>query len=82
MTTGGRAVPMNQSRNDEVVGKIFVALSQDMRQCLICDSLFPTQGAADHSTTPCYPRIKESEQDESKLDRGQAPTRLSRVASD
>jgi hypothetical protein len=31
---------MQQSRNDEVIGKIFVALSQDMRQCLICDGVF------------------------------------------
>jgi hypothetical protein len=73
---------MQQSRNDEVVGKIFVALSQDMRQCLICDRVFTTQGAADHSATPCYPQIKESEQDEGTLDRDRAPTRLSRVASD
>ncbi|MGB6734147.1 MAG: hypothetical protein WBE55_00100 [Candidatus Sulfotelmatobacter sp.] len=63
---------MQQSRNDEVVGKIFVALSQDMRQCLICDGVFPAQGAADHSATPCYPQIKESEQDESTLDQEQA----------
>jgi hypothetical protein len=34
---------MQQSRNDDVVGKIFVALSQDMRQCLICDGVFTTQ---------------------------------------
>jgi len=63
MTTGGRAVPMQQARNDEVIGKIFVALSQDMRQCLICDGVFTKQGSADHSATPCYPRTRESEQD-------------------
>jgi hypothetical protein len=73
---------MQQSRNDEMIGKIFVALIQDMRQCLICNGVFTTQGAADHSATPCYPQIKESEQDESTLDGGQAPTRHSRVASD
>jgi hypothetical protein len=55
MTTGGRAVAMQQSRNDEVVGKIFVALSQDMRQCLICDGVFTRQGAAEHADAVCHP---------------------------
>jgi hypothetical protein len=53
MTTGGRAAPMQQSRNDEVIGKIFVALSQDMRQCLICDGVFTKQGAAAHANAAC-----------------------------
>jgi hypothetical protein len=55
MTTGGGAVPMQQSRNDEVVSKIFVAVSQDMRQCLICDGVFTRQGAAEHTDAVCYP---------------------------
>ena len=55
MTIGGRSVPMQQSRNDEVAGKIFVALSQDMRQCLICDSVFTKQGAAAHANIYCRP---------------------------
>ena len=46
---------MQQSRNDEVIGKIFVALSQDMRQCLICDGVFTKQGAAAHAGTVCHP---------------------------
>ena len=46
---------MQRSRNDEVIGKIFVALGQDMRQCLICDGVFTTQGAAAHATTVCCP---------------------------
>jgi hypothetical protein len=46
---------MQQSRNDELVGKIFVALSQDMRRCLICGGVFTTQGAAAHAGTICHP---------------------------
>jgi hypothetical protein len=46
---------MQQSRNDEVIGKIFVALSQDMRQCLICNGVFTTQGAAEHARVACSP---------------------------
>jgi hypothetical protein len=37
-----------------VIGKIFVALSQDMRQCLICDVVFTKQGAAAHAGTVCH----------------------------
>ena len=55
MTNGGRAVLMQQSRNDEVIGKIFVALSQDMRQCLICDGVFTKRGAAAHTGVACRP---------------------------
>jgi hypothetical protein len=60
MTTGGRAVLMQQSRNDEVIGKIFVALSQDMRQCLICDGVFTRQGAAAHAGVACHPSNGDS----------------------
>ena len=60
MTTGGRAVLMQQSRNDEVIGKIFVALSKDMRQCLICDGVFTKQGAAAHAGAVCHPSEGDS----------------------
>ena len=63
MTTGGRAVPMQQSRNDELVGKIFVALSQDMRRCLICDGVFTKRGAAAHADAVCHPPKGNSELD-------------------
>jgi hypothetical protein len=54
---------MQQSRNDEVVGKIFVALSQDMRQCLIRDGVFTTQGAAAHAGVACLPSEGNSGRD-------------------
>jgi hypothetical protein len=63
MTNGGRAVLMQQSRNDEVIGKIFVALSQDMRQCLICDGVFTKQGSAAHADAVCHPPKGNSELD-------------------
>jgi hypothetical protein len=28
---------------------VFVALRQDMRECLICDAVFTRQGAAEHA---------------------------------
>ena len=60
MTTEGRAVLMQQSRNDEVIGKIFVVLRQDMRQCLICDGVFTRQSAAGHAGTVCHPSEGDS----------------------
>ncbi len=45
---------MQRSQNDEVIGKLFVALSQNMRQCLICDGVFTTQGAAEHARGVCH----------------------------
>jgi hypothetical protein len=51
---------MQQSRNDEVIGKIFVALGEDMRRCLICDSVFTTLGAATHAGAPCDPSKEHS----------------------
>ena len=54
MTTVSKAVTMQRSRNDEVIGKIFVALSQDMRQCLICDGVFTKQGSAAHADAVCH----------------------------
>jgi hypothetical protein len=41
-------------RSDRV-GKVFVALSQDMRQCLICDGVFTKQGSAAHADAACHP---------------------------
>ena len=61
MTTGAKTVAMQRSRNDEVIGKIFVALSQDMRRCLICDGVFTTQAAAAHAGTICCPSEGNSE---------------------
>ena len=55
MTTRSKAVAMQRSRNDEVIGKVFVALGQDMRQCLICDGVFTKQGAAAHADAVCHP---------------------------
>jgi hypothetical protein len=55
MTTEAKAGGMRRSRNDEVIGKIFVALSQDMRRCLICDGVFTKQGSAAHGGVACRP---------------------------
>ena len=60
MTTVSKAVTMQRSRNDEVIGKVFIALGNWMRQCLICDGVFTTQGAAAHAGTICHPSEGDS----------------------
>ncbi|MGA7293902.1 MAG: hypothetical protein WBW85_15310 [Terriglobales bacterium] len=54
---------MQQSRNDEVIGKIFVALGEDMRRCLICDEVFTKRGSAAHADANCHPLKTTSEFD-------------------
>jgi hypothetical protein len=39
----------------EIVGKVFVVVGPDMRQCLICDGVFTRQGAAEHTGAVCRP---------------------------
>ena len=41
--------------SDEVIGKVFIVVSQDRRQCLICDCMFTPRGAAEHAGTLCHP---------------------------
>jgi hypothetical protein len=48
---------MQQSRNDEAVGKIFAVLNQDMRQCLICERGFTRRASAEHAKVVCSPAI-------------------------
>ncbi len=47
----------------DAVGKVFAVIGQDTRQCLICDTVFTTQGAAAHAGAICHPS-------DSKLDGG------------
>jgi hypothetical protein len=42
------------TRSDQL-GKVFVALSQDMRQCLICERVFTRRAASEHAKVACHP---------------------------
>ena len=50
------------------IGKVFCAFKKHLRLCLICDEAFTARGAAEHASVACYPRTKESEDDEGTLD--------------
>jgi hypothetical protein len=43
-------------RTDQI-GKVFIALSRDLRQCLICEGVFTRRAASEHSTVLCMPGI-------------------------
>jgi hypothetical protein len=35
-------------------GKVFVALAQGMRKCLICEAMLTRQSSAEHAEVTCY----------------------------
>ncbi len=39
------------------IGKVFVVLSQDLRQCLICERVFTRRASAEHAKVVCSPAI-------------------------
>jgi hypothetical protein len=49
------------STNSEQVGKVFLALAKDLRQCLVCDELFTREAGAKHAGTTCFPNRQSSE---------------------
>jgi hypothetical protein len=49
------------STNSEQVGKVFLALATDLRQCLVCDGLFTREAGAKHAITLCYPPTKSEQ---------------------
>ena len=51
---------MKKDASVDVVGKVFIAVSQDVRRCLICESLFTRKGAALHTRTICRPSAGDS----------------------
>lgn len=43
--------------DDETVGKVFVALADCIRKCLICEKVFSRQASFEHSKFPCHPPV-------------------------
>ena len=44
----------DSTRTDEI-GKVFIALAQGVRKCLICDGMFTRRASAKHAKVACYP---------------------------
>ena len=56
MTTNDQSSRSTDVTDDDVVGKIFIALADDMRQCVTCEKVFPRNQSFEHSNFPCYPK--------------------------
>ena len=44
----------DRSGQDDQIGKVFFAVSSDVRQCLVCGKLFSRKAAAEHAEVDCY----------------------------
>jgi len=53
ITTGDQFSRGAATMSADRIGKVFVALAQDVRKCLICDGVF-TRTAAEHAGVVCY----------------------------
>jgi hypothetical protein len=43
-------------RTDQI-GKVFIVVGQELRQCLICEGVFTRQASSEHSMVLCMPVI-------------------------
>ena len=50
--------PVGTFAHGDRIGKVFLVINQDLRQCLICDGVFPREAAAEHAGTVCFPSPK------------------------
>jgi len=41
--------------HDDQIGKVFVAVGRDIRQCLVCEELFTPRAAREHAKIACRP---------------------------
>jgi hypothetical protein len=41
------------SLHTERIGKVFVAVGQNVRQCLVCEQLFTRRAASEHANVAC-----------------------------
>ena len=57
---------MHEGNSADVVGKVFIAVSQDVRRCLICESLFTRKSASEHTRIICHPPAGDSGFDRGK----------------
>jgi len=43
----------NEQGSTDQIGKVFRAVSRDVRQCLVCEQLFTRQAASEHALVNC-----------------------------
>ena len=42
------------TRTDQI-GKVFICVGKNVRQCLVCEQLFTRRAAAGHANVACHP---------------------------
>jgi hypothetical protein len=47
---------VGSARTDKI-GKVFTVLSEDLRQCLICEGVFTCRAASEHAKVVCMPGV-------------------------
>ncbi len=50
-----------RSARADQVGKVFIVVGQEVRQCLVCECVFTRRASCEHSTVPCMPVIAMKE---------------------
>lgn len=48
----------SRANSTDVIGKVFVARSHGLRQCLVCGELFTRTTARAHAEVNCYPAVE------------------------
>jgi hypothetical protein len=44
---------VRDNRSTDHIGKVFHAVSRDVRQCLVCEQIFTRQAASEHALVNC-----------------------------
>jgi hypothetical protein len=57
MTAGEKTQRGAGSMRTDQIGKAFIVVGQDVRQCLICEGVFTRQASAEHAKLACYPAM-------------------------
>jgi len=55
MTGGEETRRGADSMRTEQIGKVFLVVGQDVRECLICEGVFTQRAASEHAKVICHP---------------------------
>jgi hypothetical protein len=57
MTTDERRQRDVGSIRTDQIGKVFVCVGKNVRQCLVCEQLFTRRDSAEHAKVACHPGL-------------------------
>lgn len=59
MTAEEQARRETVSTRGDQIGKVFVVVGQDVRQCLICEGAFTRRASREHANVSCRPTVPQ-----------------------